>query len=100
MIRYRCDGCGKMMNANDPDRYIVKIEVFTAADVLQIEPEQLQRDHRAEIARLIEQLRQADADRIEDQVYRAFRFDLCAACHRLYLDAPLPRLGRARRRQR
>jgi len=93
MIRYCCDGCGKMMSANDANRYIVRLEVFAAAEGLTISKEDLARDHQAEIEQIVNDLRQADPDQIEDQVYRLFRFDLCSACHRRYLANPLAALA-------
>ncbi len=32
MIRYECDKCGRALAANDRQRYIVKMEVFAAAE--------------------------------------------------------------------
>lgn len=92
MIRYCCDGCGKMMSANDVHRYIVRVEVFAAAEGLTISEEELARDHKAEIERIVSDLKQADPDQIEDEVYRSFRFDLCSACQRRYLANPLAAL--------
>jgi len=89
-IRYVCDGCGRVLEGDAPDRYVVKIEVFAAADQLVIRQEDLRRDHRAEIARLVEQLDRMHPDEIEDQTYRAFRFDLCRACHKEYIKKPVP----------
>ena len=95
MIRFSCDGCGKMMQANDADRYIVRIEAFAAAEGLAISEEQLKRDHRAQIQQIIGQLEKADPDQVEDQVYRSFRFDLCPDCHQRYLRQPLGGLAKA-----
>jgi hypothetical protein len=39
-------------------------------------------------------LQRTDPDQAEDQVYRRFRFDLCADCQRRYLARPLPPLGK------
>jgi hypothetical protein len=65
------------------------VEVFAAADHLTITEEDLKRDHTAEIARLVDQLDRMDPDTVEDQVYRAFRFDLCRDCHRAYVRDPI-----------
>jgi hypothetical protein len=92
MIRFCCDGCRKTLQPNDPQRYILRIELFAAAEHLQVSPQDLARDHRAEIQRILNQLQRANPDQIEDQVFRAFRFDLCADCHQRYLRNPLPEL--------
>ena len=89
MIHYECDKCGRMLDADDPNRYAVRIEVFAAAAPLEIPPADLARDPTAEIRKLIDQLSRTDADEIEDQTYRRFRFDLCRDCQRRYLAAPM-----------
>jgi hypothetical protein len=47
------------------------------------------------IAELLEQMREMSADELQDGVYRAFEFRLCAACHRDFLANPLGRPRRA-----
>jgi len=89
VIRYRCDGCGRWLADDDPARYIVRIEAFAAAPPLRITKADLERDHRAEIRRLIDELSQVSPDEVEDQVYRCFRFDLCSECYRSYIRNPL-----------
>ena len=80
------------MTADDPGRYIIKVEAFAAAGPLEISEEDLAKDHTQQIKDLIESLRAQDADSIEDSVYRAFRYDLCAQCHRKFLQQPKPGL--------
>ena len=89
MIRYRCDKCGCSMTANDPRRFIVKLEVYAAAAPLEFNERGLVKDHTEEINHLVEQLSNADPDEIEDQTYRALRFDLCRDCQRRLLQRPL-----------
>jgi hypothetical protein len=88
-IRYVCDRCGKPLGPNGIDRFVVRIEVFAAADQLVINDEDLARDHREEITQLVKQLDQMSPDQIEDQTYRAFRFDLCRTCQGEYLRGPI-----------
>ena len=52
-------------------------------------PDDLEKDRWDEIRSLIDKLHQADPDEIEDQTYRAMRFDLCAGCHREFLANPI-----------
>ena len=89
MIRYRCDKCGCDMTANDPRRFIVKLEIFAAAAPLEFNENDLAKDHTEGINRLLEQLANADPDEIEDQTYRTLRFDLCRECQRKLLERPL-----------
>ena len=89
MIRYRCDGCGLDLERDGSNHFIVKIEAFAAAGKLEFTREDLNRDHESEIRRVLEDLESHSPDEIENQVYRALRYDLCPACHRRFLEAPL-----------
>ncbi|MFQ5410742.1 MAG: hypothetical protein ACE5EC_00535 [Phycisphaerae bacterium] len=89
MIRYRCDGCGLDLETDGSNHFIVKVEAFAAAGNLEFTREDLQRDHEAEIRHIVADLETRSPDELEDQVYRALRYDLCPACHRGFLDRPL-----------
>ena len=93
MIRYRCDGCGLDLKRDGSNHYIVRIEAFAAAGKLEFTEREAQRDHQVEIRRLLADLAHHTPDEIEDQVYRALRYDLCPACHRRFLASPLAVLG-------
>ncbi len=95
MIRYRCDGCDLDLERDGSNHYIVKIEAFAAAGKIEITQRELERDHTAEIRRVIADLENRSPDDIEDQVYRALRYDLCPDCHRKFLASPLSGLGRS-----
>ncbi len=95
MIRYRCDGCGIDLARDGSNHFILKIEAFAAAGRLEITQEDLQRDHQAEMRRLIDELSKRSMDEIEDQVFRQMRFDLCPGCHRSFLKSPLQGLRQA-----
>lgn len=90
MIRYRCDGCQLDLKRDGSNHFIVRIEAFAAAGKLEFTPEDLERDHAAEMETIIRDLACTSPDEIEDQVYRSFRFDLCPKCHRAFLKNPLP----------
>lgn len=89
MIRYRCDSCGQDLRRDGSDHYIVRIEAFAAAGMLEFSRDEVERDHTREIQKLIAELEKKSPDDVEDQVYRNFRFDLCPACHRRFLSRPL-----------
>ena len=91
MDHLTCDLCGKTLLADEPVRYQVRIQVFAAYDPLELTPDDLSRDHQAEIRALIDQLRHMDPQEVEDSVYKELHFDLCMACQRRYLRGPLPR---------
>lgn len=90
-----CDACGKALLADEAARYVVRIQVFAAYDPLELTPQDLARDHRAEIRSLLEELEKADPQELEASVYKEFLFDLCMACQRRYLRHPLPDLDQA-----
>jgi len=89
MIKYQCDICGKDLADSDPNRFVVRMEAFAAADRIVLNS----RQGRAgdEIRKLIDQLNHADPDAVEDATYRHFRFDLCKRCHAGFLIDPLRR---------
>jgi len=93
MIRYECDKCGASMDANDPNRFIVKLEVYAATGHIEVSEAEVNAAGE-KLEAIIEQLRTADPDEIENQVYRSFRFDVCNACQRALIANPLPRMNR------
>ncbi len=88
MIRYECDKCGRPMTANDRQRFIVKMEIYAAADHIDLDRD-APADPKRAMAEVLDQLAAADPDEVEDQTYRAFRFDVCDACRRKLLARPL-----------
>lgn len=89
MIRYRCDSCGQDLAPDGSNHYIVKIEAFAAAGKLEFTREDLEKDHEAEMRKLLAQAEHRSPDELEDQVYRSFRYDLCPECHKKFLRSPL-----------
>jgi hypothetical protein len=79
------------MTANDPRRFILKMEVYAAAAPIEFAREERERDHTEELNHLVEELAEADPGEIEDQTYRIMRFDLCRDCQREILKRPLGR---------
>lgn len=88
MIRYECDKCGAPLSANDPRRFIVKIEVYAAAGHVELDPDP-GTDAPSQVSDLIEELSQANPDDVEDQTYRCLRLDVCDTCRKKLLAKPL-----------
>jgi len=88
MIVHRCDGCGKELSKGQL-RYHVKIDVRAAYDKLEIGLAELIQDHRAEMLKLIEQMRHKEPREIEESVYKGFELDLCPSCQRAYIKTPM-----------
>jgi hypothetical protein len=80
-----CDNCGGALLTDSEVRYEVRIEVKAAYDPLEISAEDLEKDYRTEIAKVLRQLEGLSAAEAQNQVYRAFDFDLCVACQRRYI---------------
>jgi hypothetical protein len=86
-----CDRCGRSLLVGEDVRYVVEVKVYAAYDVLEVTREDLERAGDPERwRRLIDACTERSAQELEDEVYRAFRFDLCMGCQREYLKAPLP----------
>jgi len=98
MIHFTCDLCGKTLRAEEDTRYVVKIEVYAAYDPMEISGDDLREDPDDEIQGLLARMEDMEAEDLEDQVYKTFRFDLCPECHEAYLKDPLGLKARLRTR--
>jgi len=88
MITHLCDRCGRPMESKEV-RYIAKIQVFGAADPLEISPEDLKEDRTGEMERLLKQCAGMTEEELMRDVFVEFQFDLCRACQRAYITNPL-----------
>ncbi len=92
MIRYSCDMCGRSLVPEEDDRYVVKIEVYTACDSMDADCEDeefindVEEDDDDESD---EEMDNLDPDEIDSIEYKTFRYDLCCKCHSRYLHDPL-----------
>ena len=89
MVHYTCDMCGKPLLPDEDIRYVVKIEVYTACDAMEMDD-----DIDEEIEEMEEEDESEDdaadpAEMLENGEYKTFRFDLCTKCHEKYLQDPL-----------
>lgn len=88
MVEYRCDGCGRTL-PEGALRYRVTIDVRAAYDQTEVGLMDLVQDHRSEMLRLIERLKDKAPAEIEETVYKLMKLDLCPACQRAYIREPL-----------
>jgi hypothetical protein len=88
MISHLCDRCGRPIEQGEL-RYVAKVQVFAAADTLEITPEDLATDRRDEIASLLRQCGGLTEEELMRDVFVEMQFDLCRRCQRAYLAAPL-----------
>ena len=92
MIKLDCDLCVKTLLADEDVRYVVKIDVFAAYDPVELTDEDLKKDLKAELRRLVKAMEHMDPEKAQDSVYRHFEFHLCPACQKEYIKDPLHRL--------
>lgn len=83
-----CDRCGAGLLLDAPVRYEVRIEVKAAYDPLEITDEDLA-NAEAGMKKALRDLEGVSAEEAQDQVYRTFKFDLCARCRKPYTADPL-----------
>ena len=90
MISYRCDRCGRTLQAEQDVRYVVKMEVFAATDPPDADDPD-DRDHLLEIHEMLERTGDDEDQPVGDDVYRRLRMDLCPDCYRRFVKDPLGR---------
>ena len=89
MITHICDRCGRPIQQGQL-RYTARIQVFAAADPLEITLDDLMRDTGREIDRLLQQCEALSEEELMRDVFVQFQFDLCRACQKAYVTDPLP----------
>ncbi len=88
MITHLCDRCGRPIEQGEL-RYTARIEVFAAADPLEVTAEDLTSDTRHAIEQLIERCAGMTEEELMRDVHVAFQFDLCRRCQLAYVLNPL-----------
>jgi len=88
MITYICDRCRQPIAPSEL-RYLAKIQVLAAPDLLEISPEDLLKSQTEEIDRLLQQCEGLSEEELMRDVYVEFQFNLCRPCQRAYLANPL-----------
>jgi hypothetical protein len=89
-----CDRCGQLIE-DGALRYIAKIQVYAAYDPLNIDFEDVTRDHTDEIKEILKRCDGLSEEELMQDVYVDFQFDLCRPCQRFYIKDPLPAAERA-----
>lgn len=74
-----CESCGATIES-DATAYRMRIELFADPSPPVFTQEDFEKDPRAELEALIEQMKNLDAREAEEQVHEAYLFTLCAAC--------------------
>lgn len=84
-----CDRCGRELRPGTGDFYLVRIEALADPTPPSFSQDDLAHDPKAEIARLLEQMRDLTEQQAVDQVYRRLNLYLCGPCYRHWIDNPV-----------
>jgi hypothetical protein len=84
-----CDRCARQLIPGKGDFYVVRIEAVADPSPPVFDEEDLARDPRQEIDRLIEQSRELSQQELMDQVYRRLTIYLCFACYSKWIEHPV-----------
>ncbi len=91
MIHHSCDCCKRLIDPQHALRYVVRMEVYAAMESSDVDEEEADRDHLAEIHDILERMDDAESDRLGDDIYQQLRFDLCPECRQKFLNNPIAR---------
>ncbi len=84
-----CARCATELTPGKGDFYVVRIEALADPTPPSFADEDLKYDHRAEIERLIELMRDLSEQELMDQVYRSLVLYLCGPCYRQWIEDPV-----------
>lgn len=91
MIHYSCDRCKRILDPEEDQRYVIKVEVFAAMDPLEMDEMDDDRDHLSEIEDILERLDDDDCNGFGNESHRKQRYDLCEDCMKKYVRNPIGR---------
>jgi hypothetical protein len=83
-----CDRCGAELRPGEGSFYVVRIEAFADPTPPSFSVDDLIRDAKAEIRRLLDELGELSAQEAMDQVYRRLVLYLCGPCYRQWIENP------------
>lgn len=91
MIHFTCDMCGKDMQVEDKDRYIVHIEIRPADDPWELTEEDIHEDNLEKVSELLRDEEASAETLFEELLPVRSRYDLCPACRKQFMKNPLHR---------
>ena len=96
----RCENCHKRVPPGEI-LYEIRIDIYAKGGPVEIEPEDLDKDHIAEMQRLIARMEHMDVEELTDQVWESYKFDLCSQCRKeFHANLKLKKTGRLPQRER
>jgi len=91
MLHFICDMCGKSLLVDEDVRYEVTIEIKSAYDPMELTKNDLRRNYKKEMGKLLDKMKDRNPQELEDEVYKLFKFDLCLVCQQKLIKNPLPK---------
>ncbi|MBV8127095.1 MAG: hypothetical protein JO114_05435 [Planctomycetaceae bacterium] len=70
-------------------RFVVKIEAYPGFDPTEIKEDDLEDDSMEAVSQVLQREGALSSDELSSTLHRGFRFDLCPACHRKFVNDPL-----------
>ncbi len=70
-------------------RFVVKIEAYPGFDPTEIKEDDLEDDPMEAVSQVLQRDEALSSDELSSTLHRGFRFDLCPACHRKFVNDPL-----------
>ncbi|OHB68762.1 MAG: hypothetical protein A2V70_01900 [Planctomycetes bacterium RBG_13_63_9] len=83
-----CDRCAAELKPGQGDFYVVRIEALADPTPPSFSVDDLLRDVRAEIQRLLDRMESLSPQEALDQVYRRLVVYLCGPCYRQWIENP------------
>jgi hypothetical protein len=84
-----CDRCTATLHPGDGDFFVVRIEAVADPTPPVFSEDDLRRDHRREIQRLFDQMKDKTEHELVEQVYRRLTLYLCQPCYRRWMEDPV-----------
>ena len=83
-----CNRCFAQLLPGRAELYVVRIEAFADPSPPVISDDDLKRDLKIEIQRLMNSLKTVSAQEAMDQVYRRLTIVLCTPCYQEWIENP------------
>ena len=83
-----CHRCGTELTPGSGQFFIVHIEAVADPTPPEITADELRRDLRRDMARLVAQMRDRSERELLDDVYRRLTITLCGPCYRTWIENP------------
>lgn len=84
-----CHKCGAELRRGVGHFFVVRIEAFADPSPPVITADDLRRDTKAEIKRLIHSMSHLSEQELMDQVYRRLTLHLCHVCYQSWIENPV-----------